>query len=160
MLIAASDGGGGDAYAALTRLVHVDPVPPGKQAITPLFRDQFRRAPAVPTLSLWVQQVARAAGEGSDVRLFTARSMRIGGATELHAVGANELTISLLGRWSSDCARLYTRASQGQVLALSRRMGEAPDDPALEQVFPAMFRRRGGRAQRRGVTRTFMSSPV
>ena len=62
--------------------------------------------------------------------------MRIGGATEMHAVGANELTISLLGRWSSDCARLYTRASQGQVLDLSRRLGGAPDDPSLEQIFP------------------------
>ena len=61
--------------------------------------------------------------------------MRIGGATELHAQGASELTISLLGRWSSDCARLYARASQSQVLDLSRRLTNAADDPALEQVF-------------------------
>ena len=61
--------------------------------------------------------------------------MRIGGATELHAAGANELTIALLGRWSSDCARLYTRASQGQVLALSQQLAGAPEDPSLEQVF-------------------------
>lgn len=135
MLIAAGDGGGGDAFAALARLVEIDPVPVSQRAVTPLFRDRYRRAPSVPTLSLWVQQVVRGAGEGAESRLYSAHSMRIGGATELHAVGANELTISLLGRWSSDCARLYTRASQGQVLALSRQLAGAPDDPTLEQVF-------------------------
>ena len=88
------------------------------------------------TLTQWVQGIASAAGEDTDARLFTARSMRVGGATELHAAGANELTIQLLGRWSSDCARLYTRASQGQVQALSRMLTAAAEDPALEQRFP------------------------
>ena len=74
-------------------------------------------------LSLWVQQVVRAAGEGAESRLYSAHSMRIGGATELHAVGANELTISLLGRWSSDCWRLYVRACFEQTMQWTRRLG-------------------------------------
>ena len=82
-----------------------------------------------------MQRVASAAGEGGDAGLFTARALRIGGATELHAMGANQLTIMLLGRWSSDVSRLYTRVSQGQVLALSAAISRAPEDPSLEQVF-------------------------
>jgi hypothetical protein len=58
--------------------------------------------------------------------------MRIGGATELHAMGANQLAIMLLGRWSSDVSRLYTRVSRDQVLKLSQCMNRATDDPALE----------------------------
>ena len=135
MLVARGDGGGGDAYAALARLVTVDPVPESLRASTPLFRDHRGNPPSNITLTQWVQSVAGAAGLGVSAQLFTARSLRIGGATELHAVGANELTISLLGRWSSDCARLYTRASQGQVLALSQQLAGAPEDPALEQAF-------------------------
>ena len=135
MLIAQGDGSSTDAYAILTQLVTIDPVLDHLASSTPLFRDARRHAPSNATLTQWVQGVANAAGEGVDTRFFAGRSLRVGGATELHAAGANELTIALLGRWSSDCARLYTRASQGQVLSLSRAMGSAPDDPALEQVF-------------------------
>ena len=136
MLIAEGDGSQTDAYAWLERLVAIDPVPESLAASTPLFRDHRRGAPSNATITSWVQGVADAAGEGLDSRFFKGRSLRIGGATELHAAGANELTIALLGRWSSDCARLYTRASQSQVLALSRMMSRATEDPALEQVFP------------------------
>ena len=135
MLIAVGDGSGADAYAALRRLEDVDPVVGAARAHTPLFRDERRRAPSVPVISGWVQRVASAAGEGGDAGLFTARALRIGGATELHAMGANQLTIMLLGRWSSDVSRLYTRVSQGQVLALSAAISRAPEDPSLEQVF-------------------------
>ena len=136
MLIASGDASGADAYQALRRLVTLDPVPQHLQASTPLFRDARGQSPSGAMLTLWVQGIANATGEGSDAQLFTGRSMRIGGATELAAVRASELTIALLGRWSSDCARLYTRASQGQVLEMSRKLSGAPDDPALEQVFP------------------------
>ena len=135
ILLAQGDGSASDAYLALRRLVAVDPVPDSWQPVTPLFR--ARGLPlSVPVITGWTQYAARRAGETSYLKLFTARSLRIGGATEYHAIGVNELTIKLLGRWSSDCARLYARASQGQVLELSRRLGSAPDDPALEQIFP------------------------
>lgn len=133
MLIAKGDGSGADAYAKIKRMLHLGPR--NWKHNQPLFPDQYGNSPSVPTLTKWVQQVAAQAGETENLKLFTARSMRIGGATELHAVGANELTITLLGRWSSDCARLYTRASQGQVLALSSRMGRAAEDPSLEHLF-------------------------
>ena len=136
MLIAQGDGSATDAYEVLQRLVMIDPVPAHQAESTPLFRDHRRQAPSNAVLTQWVQGIADAAGEGRDSIFFSGRSMRVGGATELHAAGANELTIALLGRWSSDCARLYTRASQGQVLALSRMLSRASEDPALEQIFP------------------------
>ena len=135
MLIAPGDGRGGDAYAALKRLERWDPVPEDVREITPLFRNANGGKLSVPIITGWVQLAASAAGEGEDSRFFTARSLRVGGATELHAMGANQLTIMLLGRWSSDVSKLYTRASQDQVLALSAHFSGAPDDPALEQVF-------------------------
>lgn len=134
ILIASGDRSGADAYMALRRLVAVDSVPFHLESVTPLFRVRGQGL-SVPIITGWVQLAASRAGEVRDLQLFTARSLRVGGATEYHAVGANELTIALLGRWSSDCARLYSRASQGQVLDLSLRMGSAPEDPALEQVF-------------------------
>ena len=133
ILIASGDGSGADAYLALRRLAHFDPVPDRLAATTPLFRASGRPL-SVPVISGWVKAIARSLGQVPE--LFSARSLRIGGATELHAVGADEFTISLLGRWASDCAKLYARASQGQVLSLSRLIGAAPDDPVLGQVFP------------------------
>ena len=99
---------------------------------------QFRRVPAVPTLTLWASSRCgrRAAGEGSDVRLFTARFMRIGGATDLHAVGANELTISLLGRWSSDCAPGSTRAGARTVAEDERGPRRPSARAGLPQLRP------------------------
>ena len=135
MLIAQGGGGGADAYAALRRLLRADPTPAGLAASTPLFREGNGSAFSTARITQLVQRVA-AAGEGYDTRLFTGRSLRIGGATELHAMGADQLTIMLLGRWSSDVARIYTRVSQNQVLALSAGISAAPEDPALEQVFP------------------------
>lgn len=134
ILIASGDRSGADAYFALRRLAEIDPVPLHLASSTPLFRSNGR-ALSVPVITGWVQAAVRAAGEPGDLKLYTARSLRVGGATEAHAVGANELTIALLGRWASDCARLYARASQGQALHLSRRMGGAPEDPSLELVF-------------------------
>ena len=81
--------------------------------------------------------IALAAGEGADARLFSGRSFRVGGATELHAVGADELTIRLLGRWSSDIARIYTRVCTNNVLQLSALMAGAPSHPAVEDVVPS-----------------------
>ena len=82
-----------------------------------------------------VRRVAAAAGE-TDLEHFSAHSLRIGGATDMHAMGVPYLTIALLGRWSSDIARTYTRASQAQVLSISSRLAAAPDDPTLEEAVP------------------------
>ena len=59
--------------------------------------------------------------------------MRIGGATALFAGGADPLVIRTMGRWSSDCYRLYVRACFGQTLDWTARAGSTEvDDVAGE----------------------------
>ena len=65
------------------------------------------------------------------MRLFTARFMRIGGAFTLWARMSSPSPSLDGGR------RTAPPALQGQVLALPQKMSGAPDDPALEQIFPS-----------------------
>ena len=60
---------------------------------------------------------------GEDPLHFGAHSLRIGGATALFASGAGPLHIRTMGRWSSDCYRLYVRACFEQTLAWTRKLG-------------------------------------
>ena len=50
-------------------------------------------------------------------------SLRIGGATALFAAGADPIHIRTMGRWSSDCYRLYVRACFEQTMAWTRKLG-------------------------------------
>ena len=50
-------------------------------------------------------------------------SLRIGGATALLAAGADPIHIKTMGRWSSDCWRLYVRACFEQTVQWTRRLG-------------------------------------
>ena len=54
---------------------------------------------------------------------FGTHSLRIGGATALFAAGADETVIRTMGRWSSDCYRLYVRACFETTLKWSRLAG-------------------------------------
>ena len=60
---------------------------------------------------------------GEQPAQFGTHSYRIGGATALFAAGADPTIIRTMGRWSSDCYRLYVRACFGQTLECSRRCG-------------------------------------
>ena len=60
---------------------------------------------------------------GWDPELYGAHSLRIGGATALFAGGADPMVIRTMGRWSSDCYRLYVRACLEQTVAWTSRMG-------------------------------------
>ena len=62
---------------------------------------------------------------GEEPTHFGTHSLRIGGATALYAAGASETIIRTLGRWSSDCFRLYVRACYEQCTAWSRKAGSA-----------------------------------
>ena len=64
----------------------------------------------------------RAAGV-SDPSHFGTHSLRIGGATALFAAGADPTVIRTMGRWSSDCYRLYVRACFESTLKWSRLAG-------------------------------------
>ena len=135
--IAPGDGSGCDAFLHLCRLVTLDPVPPGAASSTPLFR-RNARALTLADVTTIVRDVVRTAGEGADARLFSGRSLRIGGATEIAAMDVSPLTVQLLGRWDSEVYRAYVRCSRGRALSLSAAMGRAgsrPHDPTLEALF-------------------------
>lgn len=139
IIITPGDGSGSDAYAALANLEAVDPVPPHARRTTPLFRlerHHGRRA-SLMDLTTAVRLAVRTAGVTLPAaRRFSGRSLRVGGATELAAAGADPLSIRLLGRWDSSTYRAYTRVSRGQAMRLSSLMGRArAADPALEALL-------------------------
>ena len=135
-LIARGNGSGADAFAALERMLALDPVPPEQAATTPLFRGPQGQPLSTKLITQWVQEIVSAAGEPEDASRFSARSLRVGGATEYAALGLPEHLIATLGRWSSDIGRIYMRCSAGSVLQASAMMSGAPADPTLEEMFP------------------------
>ena len=55
---------------------------------------------------------------GLDHTRISGHSMRIGGATQLFAAGCSDVVLRLMGRWSSDCFRIYLKF----VLSLNERI--------------------------------------
>ena len=117
-------GAGGtfvDAHAEVAEMLRVDPTPPGKEATTPMFRRADGSAFSVEYVRDLVKLLMSTIGEcAAD---FGAHSLRIGGATALFAAGADPIHIRTMGRWSSDCWRLYVRACFEQSLDWTRRAG-------------------------------------
>ena len=117
-------GGGGeyiDACVEVMTMLRLDPTPPGKAAYTPMFRKPDGSAFTTDDIRAIIRQICFAIGE--EPTHFGAHSMRIGGATALFAAGADPLHIRTMGRWSSDCYRLYVRACFEQTLAWTRKLG-------------------------------------
>ena len=118
-------GAGGkyvDAVAEMNNLFKVDPVR-GDPATTPLFRDVDGKALTYESLLAWVKRLMASVGENPDE--FGTHSLRIGGATALFAMGADPTVIRTMGRWSSDCYRLYVRACYEATMAWSVKAGSA-----------------------------------
>ena len=119
-------GSGGelvDAVAEVRNMLAVDPVSPLAAGTTPLFRDPATNEPLrTNRVRDLVRDVMRASGE-SDPSHFGTHSLRIGGATALFAAGADPTVIRTMGRWSSDCYRLYVRACFESTLKWSRLAG-------------------------------------
>ena len=117
-------GGGGmfiDACVEVQRMLEFDPTPPTQASYTPMFRKPDGSAFTTDDIRAIVRQLAVAINE--DPLMFGAHSLRIGGATALFAAGADPLHIRTMGRWSSDCYRLYVRACFEQTLDWTRRLG-------------------------------------
>ena len=121
-------GAGGtfiDAVAEVRNLFLVDPVSVEEAPTTPLFRTGpiggERKPLRSDVLRQWVKTLAVRNGDVPEQ--FGTHSMRIGGATALFAAGADPTIIRTMGRWSSDCYRLYVRACFEQTLAWSTRAG-------------------------------------
>ena len=118
-------GAGGnfiDAVWEMNNLLRVDPIPASRRATTPLFRDPATndalRSGAMRRLTRMLM-----ASIGEAPSQFGLHSYRIGGATALFAAGATPLTIRMMGRWSSDCYRLYVRACYEQTLEWTAKCG-------------------------------------
>jgi hypothetical protein len=60
-----------------------------------------------------------------DSDLVKPHSFRIAGATLLFAMGVTAEEIKTMGRWFSDCYRLYTRLTKERLVELSTKVGEA-----------------------------------
>ena len=118
-------GAGGsqiDACAEVKNLLQVDPTPNGEADETPLFRDPATNMPLTYShMQALIKQMMHAIGEDSDE--FGTHSLRIGGATALFAQGATPMVIRTMGRWSSDCYRLYVRACFEASVAWTRKAG-------------------------------------
>ena len=119
-------GAGGeyvDAVAEVRNMLEVDPTPLGCEGTTPLFRDPATGQPLRTNhLRDVIRELMRAVGE-PDPSQFGTHSLRIGGATALFVAGADETVIRTMGRWSSDCYRLYVRACFESTLKWSRLAG-------------------------------------
>ena len=118
-------GAGGnfiDAVWEMNNLLRVDPIPASRMAKTPMFRDPATndalRSGAMRRLTRVLM-----ASIGEAPSQFGLHSYRIGGATALFAAGATPLTIRMMGRWSSDCYRLYVRACYEQTLEWTAKCG-------------------------------------
>ena len=136
--IAAHDGQGSDAYAALKRLCRGCPLPASRAASTPLFHLPDVNGNVKPlTSALFRAFVKRMASLlGLPPREFGAHSPRIGGATDLAATGsASQVLLQAKGRWASDVSRIYTRLTRRAQLAGSSLMQRAKGRD-LEEIFP------------------------
>jgi len=57
--------------------------------------------------------------------VFTAHSLRVGGATAAMAAGVDPETIKVLGRWDSGAYKVYCRLSRQAAMRLSRAVASA-----------------------------------
>ena len=118
-------GAGGeyiDAVWELNNLIRVDPIAEHLKKSTPLFRNPADNQPLrTSSVRDWTKGLMKAIGE--DPTEFGTHSYRIGGATALFAAGADPTVIRTMGRWSSDCYRLYVRACHERCQEWTRRAG-------------------------------------
>lgn len=121
-------GAGGDfvdAPAEVRNLLRVDAVRESASVPiyhVPLFRDPSTGLPLPGDfLRGIIHDLMTAVGE--EPSEFGTHSLRIGGATALFAGGATPTVIRTMGRWSSDCYRLYVRACYEQSLEWTRKCG-------------------------------------
>lgn len=134
-------GAGGkyiDAVSELHNLLAIDPVAPGLEDATPLFRDPSTgQQLTYQQVHNCVKELMAAIGENPDE--FDTHSARIGGATALFAGGANETVIRTMGRWSSDLHRLYVQACFEQCQEWTQRAGSTKVSDLAGQEFDEVY---------------------
>jgi len=136
--IAEHDGGPSDTYAALARLVRLDPVEPALRADTPLFRlrsGNRLRPMSVEDVRNTIRSYAAAIGYTNPLE-WGAHSARIGGATDLCSQGScSEVLLAAKGRWGSDIGKIYARMTRRAQLRASRLM-QAARGRCVEELIP------------------------
>ena len=116
---------------------HVAPCPEGAEETTPAIRfpvekiDGLNRTQkkSLGNITMkkamgWYHAKCEAAGV-PDHKLHMPHSFRISGATILFGMGVTEEEIKAMGRWASDCYRIYCRLSKERLLELSQKMGSS-----------------------------------
>lgn len=122
-LVIGSGGEYVDAVREVRNMLEVDPVSRELASVTPMFRDPVTNEPLrTDMLRDLIRELMSAAGE-PDPSQFGTHSLRIGGATALFAAGADPQVIRTMGRWSSDCYRLYVRACYESTVKWTRLAG-------------------------------------
>lgn len=117
--------------SALRHLFILDP----KEPTAPLFSDKLgaplRRKSFIATLKSRLAQI------NLDESKYSGHSFRRGAATSAACIGYSDFEIQLLGRWRSDCYKLYIDTPPDRTLHLSSRLHlalaplPAPDPLAL-----------------------------
>ena len=117
-LVIGTGGAHIDAVREVRNLLQVDPAPQNG----PLFRNPATGRPlACDYMRDMIKRLMNAVGE--EPSEFGTHSLRIGGATAMFAAGATPTVIRTMGRWSSDCYRLYVRACYEQSMAWTAAAG-------------------------------------
>mgnify|MGYP002631157789 FL=1 len=133
IILAEGDGGGADTYAALRRMVEVDPCEAGKEHRTPLFR-VGGKCLTVRRLRKFADEVFKAAGQKGRTG---AHAFRIGGATDLADEGASQSLLQAKGRWASDIGRIYARMTRRAQISASKAMQRSGNGGRdMEELFP------------------------
>ena len=89
--------------------------------VTPLFRKDNGQALRGAEMHATVQRLMRLIGECP--RKYGSHSLRIGGATALADAGCSDVIIMTMGRWSSNCFRVYCRAARKSLLHWASQIG-------------------------------------
>ena len=137
IVIKANRGGSLRTAELLDILSTVVPCRVGEESSTPAIRFPVERMeglnrrqkeslanPTLRKVMSWYHAKCKSA-RGPDHDLVKPHSFRIAGATLLFAMGVTAEEIKQMGRWSSDCYRLYTRLTKERLLELSSKMGDA-----------------------------------
>lgn len=118
----------GSTTCPVTAMKHLFLLDP-KEPTAPLFSDSLgvalSRKSFVTTLKLRLAQI------GLDQSLYSGHSFRRGAATSAASVGYSDFEIQLLGRWRSDCYKLYIDTPPDRTLHLSSRLHLALAPPPV-----------------------------
>ena len=122
-----------DAVREVLLYLKMDPVEPGMEKHTPLFRHANGEAFRREDVAAMVKRIM--ASIGLDPARFGAHSLRIGGATAALAAGVQPTLIRVLGRWSSDIYEIYCRLSLEAAAGMGALIGSTPFEDVEQGEF-------------------------